>query len=164
MRFKFPFLLPAFVLCASLLAAEPVLHLHDGTGWREIQPQDWQELPRQELQGKARNGETRTYSGVAIAELLKLLQAPAGGDLRGGAMNRALLLSASDGYRVVFSLAELDASFRKNPVLLADRVDGAPLDAHEGPFMLVVPENARHSRWIRQVNRIMLVSVDEPAP
>jgi hypothetical protein len=36
-------------------------------------------------------------------------------------------------------------------ILLADRRDGQPLAAAEGPLRLVVPDEKRHARWVRQV-------------
>lgn len=157
------FILSALVLFAAPLAAEPVLRLHDGKEWKELQPEAWQKLPRREQAGKARDGQTRTYSGVAIGEILKFLNAPAGSALRGPFMNSVVLLTAADGYQVAFSLAELDPGFRDNPALLAESVDHADLSDHEGPLMLVVPGDARHSRWIRQVKQIALLQVQPPA-
>jgi hypothetical protein len=56
---------------------------------------------------------------------------------------------ASDGYRVVFALAELDPDFGNAQVLVAENVDGHPLSANDGPLRLVVPGDKRQARWIR---------------
>ena len=61
-----------------------------------------------------------------------------------------LLVEATDGYRVVFALPELDPAFKDRAGLLADRRDGQPLAAAEGPLRLVVPGEKRHARWVRQ--------------
>src|SRR5262245_3517634 len=53
-------------------------------------------------------GRTVKYEGVLVGELLKKAGAPLGSDLRGGAVASYVVASASDGYQVVFSLAELD--------------------------------------------------------
>ena len=62
-----------------------------------------------------------------------------------------LLVEAADGYRVVFALPELDPAFTERMVLLADHRDGQPLTTTEGPLRLVVPDDKRHARWVRQV-------------
>ena len=38
---------------------------------------------------------------------------------------------------------------------MADKMNGKPLDAHNGPLMLVVSEDKRPARWVRN-----LVSID----
>jgi DMSO/TMAO reductase YedYZ molybdopterin-dependent catalytic subunit len=101
-----------------------------------------------------------TYEGVAVADLLALVGAPLGPDLRGRSVASYVLVEAADGYRVVFSLEEVGPDTSASRVLLADRRNGQPLSAGEGPLRVIAP-TARHSRWIRQVVRI---SVREAAP
>ena len=100
------------------------------------------------------------YEGVAVADLLALVGAPLGSALRGRAVASYVLVEASDGYRVVFSLEEAGARGSAPSLLLADRRDGKPLSPDEGPLRVIAP-GARHSRWIRQVVRI---SVRDAAP
>ena len=57
----------------------------------------------------------------------------------------------------VFSLVELDPARTGPPVLLADRRDGKPLEAAEGPLRLIAPEDARPVRWVRQVASLRVV-------
>lgn len=61
------------------------------------------------------------------------------------------LAEARDGYRVLFSLAELAPSLGNQRVLLVDRVDGEALSAEDGPWRLVMPGEAHPTRWARQV-------------
>ena len=61
---------------------------------------------------------------------------------------------ARDGYRVVFSLGELDPATGGRRVFVVDRCDGKPLDADVGPLRLLVPEDARPARWVRQLQSI----------
>src|SRR5690606_6449017 len=135
-----------------------------GTAWQEMDSAAWEKLPRTEIAAKARDGRDRVYSGVAVPEVLKILGAPAGQALRGGEMNRVLLITAKDGYQVVFSLAELDASFRKRNIIIAEQADGLPLTEFEGPRMLVCDDELRHSRWIRQIERVILLKAVPPEP
>ena len=99
---------------------------------------------------------TGRYSGIALTDLLALVNAPLADSLRGKSLATYVLVEAADGYRVVFSIAELDSHFTDRVVILADRKDGQPLAASEGPYRLIVPGEKRPARWARQVVRISL--------
>ena len=119
-------------------------------------PQQWTlddlaALPRREVHARDRDGSEATFSGVALVDLLRLAGVPLGTELRGANMALYLLVDAADDYRVVFALPELDPAFTERVVLLADHRDGQPLAAAEGPLRLVVPDEKRHARWVRQV-------------
>jgi DMSO/TMAO reductase YedYZ molybdopterin-dependent catalytic subunit len=66
---------------------------------------------------------------------------------------------ASDGYRAIFSLPELDADFQDSEVIVADTMNGAPLDEKTGPFRIVAPHDKRPARWIRMLQSITVVRV-----
>lgn len=153
---NFRIILISLLAFCSLAVAGPLLRLHDGKEWREIDSARWEKLPRTEVKALSRDKTERTYSGVTLPEILKLLQAPSGPTLRGPEMSRVVLITATDGYQVSFSLAELDESFLKRTFLIADKADGAPLGDFEGKLMLVCPDEARHSRWIRRIQSIIL--------
>jgi DMSO/TMAO reductase YedYZ molybdopterin-dependent catalytic subunit len=148
----------------AIAAADTALLLNDGKAWTELDAAAWQKLPRAELTAKARDGQERKFSGVPLAEILKLLGAPSDQTLKGPELDRVLLVTAKDGYQVVFSLAELDASFRKQNIILADQVDGKPLSEFEGERMIVAGDDLRHSRWIRQITALVLTRPMVPAP
>jgi|SRR5271156_1593261 len=99
------------------------------------------------------------YDGVPLADLLKLAGAPQGDQLRGAAMAGYVLIEAADGYRVVFSLAELDPGIQDSNVLVADKLDGHPLDEKIGPLRLVAPLDKRPARWVRMVQVVRVVAV-----
>jgi hypothetical protein len=58
-------------------------------------------------------------------------------------------LTGADGQSAVVALAEIDPSYSKRVVLVADRRNGKLLDASEGPWRVFVPDDMRHARWIR---------------
>ena len=97
-----------------------------------------------------------TYSGVRLADLLTKMNAPLGNELRGEALENYIVASGADGYEAVFSLAELDPSVHPGEVLVADAMDGKPLDQHNGPFKLVVTEDKRPARSVRNLTTIAL--------
>jgi hypothetical protein len=43
-------------------------------------------------------------------------------------------------------------------VVLAFLKDGKPLDAKEGPYRIVVPDEKRLARWVRQVTTLKIVA------
>jgi len=48
---------------------------------------------------------------------------------------------------VVIALPELDPAFTDKQIVLALARDGKPLDAKEGPYRLVIPDEKRMARW-----------------
>ena len=113
-----------------------------------------QALPHRTLSATDEHGRTSSYGGVALRDVLTQAGVPAGEALRGKNMTRYVVVDAADGYRAVFSLSELDSSYTDRVVLIADSRDGAPLSQHEGPFRLIVPDEKREARWVRQVTAI----------
>jgi DMSO/TMAO reductase YedYZ molybdopterin-dependent catalytic subunit len=104
------------------------------------------------------NQKTEVYEGVLLEALLQKAGAPQGEALRGALMASYVLAGASDGYRVAFSLAELDPGITDSDVLVADALDGAPLGQNEGPFKLVAPHEKRPVRWVRMLKSITVVT------
>jgi hypothetical protein len=94
------------------------------------------------------------FQGVALREVLMKAGIPFGDALRGAAMARVILASAPDGYRVAYAIAELDSGFTDQVVLLANRRDGKPLLPDTGPLQIIVPNDKRAARWVRQVNKL----------
>jgi Oxidoreductase molybdopterin binding domain len=97
-----------------------------------------------------------TYSGVLLADLLT--GAPLGTALHGKALATYVLAEGADHYRAVLSLAEVDPSFHSGDVLLADSIDGKPIGDKEGPFKLIVSEDKRPARWVRNLSSITVVA------
>lgn len=98
------------------------------------------------------------YEGVLLADLLTRYGAPLGRELRGGFLSFYVLAVGVDGYRVVYSLAEIDPTFHPGDVIVADTMDGKPLDAHTGPFRLVSTEDRRPARGVRNLIAIEVKS------
>jgi hypothetical protein len=99
-----------------------------------------------------------TYSGLRLANLLLRVGAPLGKDLHGEALANYVVAVGSDGYKAVLALSEIDPSFHPGEVLVADSMDGKPLDAHNGPLKLVVSEDQRPARCVRNLVTIELES------
>ena len=112
-------------------------------------------LPRAQVTA-TEHGQALDCEGVELHALLQKANAlPA--ELSGTALASYVLVTARDGYRVVYALAEFDPSLGKNRVVLADRCDGQPLGEEDGPLRLVAPSEARPARWVRQVKSVTVV-------
>jgi DMSO/TMAO reductase YedYZ molybdopterin-dependent catalytic subunit len=119
---------------------------------------DLKKMPRKTLAVmNPHDKKKETYEGVLLEELLHKAGVPQGEQLRGPSMATYVLAEAEDGYRVVFSLAELDSGILESEVIVADTVDGAPLSAQQGPFRLVAPHEKRPARWVRMLKSITVM-------
>ncbi|MEP7271662.1 MAG: molybdopterin-dependent oxidoreductase, partial [Acidobacteriota bacterium] len=103
------------------------------------------------ISAKGHDGKEGEYPGTALVEVLKLAGAKFGEDLRGRNLALYLVVEAADGYRAVYALPELDPLYTHKSILLATKREGKPLDDKEGPLRIVVPDEKRQARWVRQV-------------
>ena len=124
---------------------------------------DLKNMPRKKLSVmNPHDKKTEAYEGVLVEELLRKAGVPQGENLRGPAMATYIVAEAADGYRVVFSLAELDSGILDSQVIVADTMDGAPLGANQGPFRLVAPHEKRPARWVRMLKSITVIRAVSP--
>ena len=114
-------------------------------------------LPREAVTATT-HGKTLQCDGIALPALLRAANALPAEPLRGGQLANYVLVAARDGYRAVFSLAELEPTLGNRRVLLVDRCDGQPLGDDDGPLRLIAPQESRPARWVRQVQSITVVT------
>jgi DMSO/TMAO reductase YedYZ molybdopterin-dependent catalytic subunit len=122
--------------------------------------QDLAAMPRSKITVKEHDA-TISYEGVALVEILRKAGAPLGKEMHGKALASYVLVTAKDGYRVVFALPELDPDFADaaQQIILADTADGKPLSDKQGPTRIVAPQEKRGARWIRMVEKIEVVGL-----
>lgn len=113
-------------------------------------------MPQMEITAADRDGKPHRYSGVPVTAILQQAGVTLGARLRGENMSKYLLIKSADGYKVLFSLAELDSAFTNRVVILADKVDGQPLPDGKGPFRMVVPGEKKPARWIWGVTAMII--------
>lgn len=99
------------------------------------------------------------FVGVAVRALLEKAGVDFGEALRGKRLASCLVIEAADGYRVVFALPELDPAFTDRQIVLAYLRNGKPLDEKEGPYRIIIPDEKRMARWVRQVTTLRIVEV-----
>ena len=122
---------------------------------------DLDKMTRVTVKHQGHDSIAHSYTGVPVIEILNLAGVTLGKQLRGKNLAKFLLVSASDGYQVVFSLGELDTSFNEKEIILADKMDNMPIPASPGPFQLIVPGEKRPARSCREVVSFTIRSAKE---
>lgn len=134
----------------------PLTVIVDGVA-RNVPAASLRAMPRDTMQLVAHDQPAVTYEGISLAAILSSVGVPTD-SLRAPALATRIVTESSDGYRVVLALADLDPSLGGRRILLADRVDGRPLPATEGPWRLLVGGDLRPARSARQVLRIRVAT------
>lgn len=116
-----------------------------------LTPADVDKLPKTSISQKDRADQEHTYSGVELGLVLKNAGVTLAEELKGENLTKYLLVEASDGYQVIFSLAEIDPAFTSRKIILANRKDDKLLSADEGPFHIIIEGEKRKPRNARQV-------------
>jgi hypothetical protein len=104
-----------------------------------------------------------TYSGVSLFDLIDRLAritGPNGTGLRGKPWAEFIVATGAGGYKAVVALAEADPDLHPANVLVADTLDGKPLDGKEGPFELIVPNDRNPGRSVRKLVTIELKTAE----
>lgn len=123
---------------------------------RSLTAADLAALPRLTRRVADKAGKKHRYSGVALSEVLRLAGAPQGKALHGPVLAYGLFITGADGYQALFALPEIDPSFTSQTILLADQCDGQPLPPDHGVYQIIVPNDKRPARWVRQVAALRL--------
>jgi hypothetical protein len=99
----------------------------------------------------------QTYSGVPLTVLLTRLGVP---DKPHGKDFRLYLLAEdSDGYGVVYSVAEVTPDIHEGTVIVADSLAGQPL-GDNGPLQIVATGEKRPARWVRNLASIKVLTAE----
>jgi hypothetical protein len=99
------------------------------------------------------------FEGVTLKSVLEIAGVAFGESIKGKRLTNCLLVEAADGYRAVIALPELDPAFTDKQTLLAFVRDGKPLGEKEGPYRIVIPDEKRMARWVKQVTTLRIVDV-----
>ena len=87
------------------------------------------------VNAKDRDGKEHIFKGVMLWTILDSAGVTLGKDLRGENLAKYVLVKASDGYEVVFSLAEIDPEFSEKSYCWRMKWTGnhwPPMKAHSG--------------------------------
>lgn len=122
----------------------------------ELSLTDLSKMPRKEASLKDKDGSVHRYTGVAVQDILAKAGAPSGKELHGENISKYVLAKCTDGYQVLFSLAELDASIADKNVIVADTMDGKPLSESKGPLRLVAEGEKKPARSSYQLESLVI--------
>jgi len=150
-------LLAAVVLHAGWACSQQLTVQNESGKQTVLTRADIEALPHIKVSGGS--GGTTAFEGVALRAVLEKGGVEFGQSMKGRRMASCLLVEAADGYRVVIALPELDPAFTDKQIVLALLKDGKPLDDKEGPYQIVIPDEKRMARWVRQVTRLKIVEV-----
>lgn len=98
-----------------------------------------------------------TYSGVPLIDLL--IQAGVPAKPMGKELAFYLVAAGADGYRTVYSLAEVNPEVHDATVIVADTENGKPLAA-DGPLKLVATGETRPARWVRNLVGVRVLAAE----
>ena len=153
-------LIATVVLAAAAIAQEPTLAVRGAVEHPlTLHLSDLEKMPHTSIDVKEHDGCSVTYEGVAMSDVLKAAGVPMGERLRGAGVASYVVAHAKDGYRAVYALPELDASFTEAKVIVAFAMNGKPLGAGQGPFKTIAPQDKRPARWVRMLDRIEVVKI-----
>lgn len=125
---------------------------------KELTLSDMKDYPRMEMLKKVvgvhmgYHGLHR-YKGVSLAKVLEAAGA-------GNELTKAVVISAPDGYRALFSFGEIFQSFAGRRIMLAESDNGRSLAGQRGgDFRIIVPEELVDDRDVLAVERIEVVDL-----
>ena len=157
-RFLILAVLFAFSMPAAQAWAQQLTIQNDDGKQTVLSRADLEALPHVKVQATAHDV-SATFEGVAVKTVLEKAGIAFGEGMRGKRLASCLLVEAADGYRVVIALPEMDPGFTDKQVVLAFLKDGKAMDSKEGPYRIVIPDEKRPARWIRQVTGLKIVDV-----
>jgi hypothetical protein len=125
-------------------------------------------MPRVSLKIRDKDGVESTYEGVRVSEILIAAGMKFGQSLRGPRLVDYLIAESADGYRVLFALPEFDPDFSDRTIIVADSCDAKPLTGRDSPLKIIVSDERKHARWVRNVTKFTIQSasdvVKDPSP
>lgn len=148
-------LLPLLVMSQSDTVS---VYLHHSGCDTDVRLEKLRSLTLRSATIRSHDGVKATYEGAWIKDVLALNCPSIAAIEKRTMVNSYVRVGSADGYTALIALTECDSSFRERPVILAWKKNGQPLDGHDGPIQLIVPDDLRHARDVRQVRRLEMVT------
>jgi hypothetical protein len=155
-----------FIAAIVLLSTTPAVAQIDSTAVRVVHAPlcdttitlaRLSQLPTRTATISSHDGEQATYAGALLWDVLAAGCPSVTAATKRDRIGMAVRIDATDGYHAVVALMETDTTFRERPVLLCWQKNGQPLDAHDGPLQVIIPDDQRHARNVRNVQRLTVV-------
>ena len=144
--------LSPFLQCQQLI-------VQTEAGTQMLSRADLEALPHVKVTASEHGSASVSFEGVTLNSVLEKAGVTFGESMKGKRLTNCLLVEAADGYRAVIALPELDPAFTDKQTVLAFLRDGKPLGDKEGPYRIVIPDEKRMARWVRQVTTLKIVDV-----
>jgi hypothetical protein len=158
-QFSFSALLLALVFSSAILQSQQLTIQTDSGKQVLLSRTDLEALPHVKVTASEHSSGPVNFEGVTLKSVLEKAGVGFGESMKGKRLSNCLLVEAADGYRAVIALPELDPAFTDKQTLLAFLRDGKPLGEKEGPYRIVIPDEKRMTRWVRQVTTLKIVDV-----
>lgn len=152
-------LLLALVFSTGVLQGQQLTVQTDSGKQVVLSRADLEALPHVKVTASEHSSGPVNFEGVTLKSVLEKAGVSFGESMKGKRLTNCLLVEAADGYRAVIALPELDPAFTDKQTLLAFLRDGKALGEKEGPYRIVIPEEKRMARWVRQVTALRIVDV-----
>src|SRR5215831_4400289 len=146
------------VFSSSLLQCQQ-LTVETDSGKQVLSRADLDALPHVKVTASEHSSPPATFEGIPLKNVLEKAGVTFGESMKGKRLATCLLVEAADGYRALIALPELDPAFTDKQVVLALLRDGKPMNEKEGPYRIVIPDEKRMARWVRQVTTLRVVNV-----
>jgi len=158
-RFLFSALMFALVFASGAVQCQQLTLQTDSGKPLVLSRADLEALPHVKVIATDHSSSPVNFEGVTLKSVLEKAGVTFGDSMKGKRLTNCLLVEAADGYRVVIALPELDPAFTDKQTVLAFLRDGKPLGEKEGPYRIVIPDEKRMARWVRQVTTLKIVDV-----
>ncbi len=149
----------AIVFSSAVLQCQQLTVQNDTGKQVLLSRADLEALPHIRVAAAEHSSGPVNFEGVTLKSVLEKAGVTFGESMKGKRLTNCLLVEAADGYRAVIALPELDPAFTDKQALLVFLRDGQPLSDKEGPYRIVIPDEKRMARWVRQVTTLKIVDV-----
>jgi len=157
--FWFSALLFALVFSSTSLQCQQLTIQTDSGKQVLLSRSELEALPHVKVTASEHSSGPVIFEGVPLKSALEKAGVGFGESMKGKRLSNCLLVEAADGYRAVIALPELDPAFTDKQTMLAFLRDGKPLGEKEGPYRIVIPDEKRMARWVKQVTKLKIVDV-----
>lgn len=100
------------------------------------------------------------YTGPLLADVLAKAGLAATHDTEPMILHSTLMASATDGYFVLYSLAEVEPSFSRSQVIVAILKSGLP-DKDGGTIQLINTDGAKPARWVHGLSGLNVMTLEQ---
>ena len=126
---------------------------------KTLTPAEFKALPHVTVNvHNAHSGKDESYSGVAIRDLLAMVE-PAKGEGPKVSGNMVVIVAgATDNFHVAITLCDTNPECRNGQAIVADTEGGQAIDA-DGAFKMILTEDKKPARWARNLSSLSVKAV-----